>query len=366
MNEVIERILKVEKNNPIPRYHQVEKKIEYLIENNYLRPGDKLIPERELASILGVDRNTVRRAISRLIEKKTLYREWGRGTFVSKRLKVEPKVKNLGLTLWEKDAGIGHYSTMEVLRGLKEGINKEKRYGLMFLFITEEIVKKHTLHQLLEKTKISGLLIRISQFKKKDIKKVKNIPVVLLEPYGITDYPEVSFDYQKGFYIACEYLIKTGHKKIALINGPRECSVITEKVLLGYQRALKDYGISYQRVKWGKYNEGAGYILTKELLKNSSPTAIITGDDTIAVGAIKAIKEKGLDIPEDISIIGCNDMPIASYIEPPLTTIKVPFYEIGKSAAELLVKIIEGEKIDNYHINFEPELIIRESTRGVL
>ena len=87
-------------------------------------------------------------------------------------------------------------------------------------------------------------------------------------------------------------------------------------------------------VKYGYYSEDTGYKLMKEFLKASDfPTAVITADDMIAAGAMKAIKEKRLNIQEDISIMGGNDMPIASYLDPLLTTMKIPFYEIGKSGA---------------------------------
>ena len=116
-------------------------------------------------------------------------------------------------------------------------------------------------------------------------------------------------------------------------------------------------------VRYGYYSEDTGYKLMKELFKiSNSPTAIITADDMMAAGAMKAIKEKGLKIPEDISIIGCNDMPIASYLDPPLTTTKIPFYEIGRLGAEMLIKILNGKELDKTSIVLEPKLVIRNST----
>ena len=192
----------------------------------------------------------------------------------------------------------------------------------------------------------------------------RNIPLVLLESYEIPDYPTVVFDYAKSSYEACEHLIKLGHKKIALIDGPKNF-LISKQALGGYKKARRKYSLGSEdkMVRHGYYSEDVGYKLVKELLKNfNSLTAIITADDMIAAGAMKAIKEKGLKIPEDISVIGGNDMPIASYLDPPLTTMKIPFYEIGKSGAEMLINVLTGKKVDTTSIIMKPQLITRKST----
>ncbi|MCK4423911.1 MAG: substrate-binding domain-containing protein, partial [Candidatus Omnitrophica bacterium] len=153
--------------------------------------------------------------------------------------------------------------------------------------------------------------------------------------------------------------------KIALINGPGDFA-ISKKALKGYQQALKKHGLDFQEemVIYGDYSESAGYELMKELLENfTPPTAILAGDDMIATGVMKAVREKKLRVPEDISITGCNNMPIASYLTPSLTTIKVPFYEIGRLGAETLIKILSGTELEKTSIVLEPDnLIIRNST----
>ena len=358
------KLKKVDKTSPIPRYYQAQSKIESLIRNNYYKPGNKLMPERKLASLLGVSRVTVRRAIGELVVNKVLGREWGSGTFVSKKLKPSTKVKNLGITIWAGETGIGHFTTAEVVRGIEECI-KDKNCNLRFLSSTEETVKKHLI-KLIEEANIDGVLIRLQELNRDEIESIRerNIPLVLLEPYELPDCFTVNFDYLRAFYIATEYLIKLGHKKIALINGSRESS-IGRQALKGYQEALKKYGLNFheEMVRYGCYSEDSGYKFMKEFLEIfTPPMAILTGDDTIAAGAMKAIREKKLRIAQDISIIGCNDMPIASYLEPSLTTVKVPFYEIGRLGAEMLVKILNGKELNKTSIVLEPKLVIRNST----
>lgn len=290
---------KVDKSSPIPRYYQAQTKIEFLIRDNYYKSGDRLMPERELVSLLGVSRVTVRRAIGELVANKVLCREWGNGTFVSKKLKPSTKVKNLGITIWEKGAGagVGHPSSAEVLRGIKKCI-EDKNCTLRFLPVTEEVIKKHYLPRLIEKAHIDGILIRLAELKREDIEAIRkrDIPLVLLEPYEISDSFSVYFDYLKAFYVATEYLIKLGHRKIALINGSKGFS-INKQALRGYQWALKKHCLNSNKemVRYGYYSEDSGYKFMKELLEIfTPPIAVLTGDDTIAAGAMKAIREKKL------------------------------------------------------------------------
>ena len=122
---------KVDKNSPIPRYYQAQEKIESLIKDNYYKSGDKLMPERELAPKLGVSRITVRRAISELVANKTLYQEWGKGTFVNKQLKSASKDRSIGITLLENKKFLYHPTTVELLKGVRD-YAREYHYNIKF------------------------------------------------------------------------------------------------------------------------------------------------------------------------------------------------------------------------------------------
>ena len=174
----------------------------------------------------------------------------------------------------------------------------------------------------------------------------------------------VKADDQNGAKIATEHLISLGHKKIAHITGDIYTDTGFDR-LTGFRNTILENNITLdpEYIVQGKYKENEGYLGAKKLLSlNNPPTAIFTANDLIAIGAIKAILEAGLKIPEDISIIGYNDIWVSSSINPPLTTIKSPLFDMGYFGAELLYNIIKGNEKKLKNIVLPVELIIREST----
>ena len=133
----------------------------------------------------------------------------------------------------------------------------------------------------------------------------------------------------------------------------------------GYKKALSDNNIEYNKelVVVGRYSNDFGYESIRKITIDKDVTAIFCANDLIAIGAMKALKEKGINIPDDISIVGFDDINIASLVTPSLTTIRQPSYEIGYMAIESLINILEGKKNSNNNIEIKLELIIRESTK---
>ena len=150
---------------------------------------------------------------------------------------------------------------------------------------------------------------------------------------------------EEGAYEAVDYLIKSGHRKIAFLVYDYDNSTITNR-MKGYLRAHDDEGIPVNDdyiIKM-KFNPNAGYYMAKELLESHPEvTAIFAYNDMIAIGAYMAIYQKGLKIPDDISVVGYDDIEMASIISPGITTVSQPFYEMGRTAAELLLKRIKEE-----------------------
>lgn len=169
-----------------------------------------------------------------------------------------------------------------------------------------------------------------------------------------------SFD---GAYEAVSYLIKKGHKKIAHITGDINQLTAIQR-LQGYKKALEDNNIkpSCNLIIKGDYTEASGYNALKKLLQKSKPTAIFIANDCMALGAIKAINELNLKIPEDLSIIGFDDIELARYIKPSLSTVKIPFEKMAELSAIGIINANE-QKTDNFStIELPVELIIRETT----
>jgi LacI family transcriptional regulator len=150
-----------------------------------------------------------------------------------------------------------------------------------------------------------------------------------------------------GGHNATSYLIDRGHRRIAFINGETWMDAATQR-LKGYRQALATADIPFDAslVRQGNWLPLSGYQLTHELLNSPKPpTAIFCSNDMMAIGALEAIHERGLSVPDDISVIGYDDHELARYTRPPLTTVVLPNYEMGRRAAEVLIDIaINGKQ----------------------
>jgi len=175
----------------------------------------------------------------------------------------------------------------------------------------------------------------------------------------------VAFDNFKSAYRIVEYLIGLGHRRIGMIAGKFSVSERARMRWEGYQNCLADHHIPVdpQLVLEKGYTFANGKEAMARLLQLSSPpSAVFCGNDILAIGAIVCAKEKGLQIPRDLSVVGFDDMEISAYYDPPLTTMAVPAYEMGQMAAKILIENIQGEsKLPQQYI-LETKLMIRGST----
>lgn len=166
---------------------------------------------------------------------------------------------------------------------------------------------------------------------------------------------------------AINYLYDIGHRKIGMIMGIKESKTSKER-LLGYKKALERLDLPYNQ-DWifnGKYSEEGGYEAAKKMLMlKNPPTAIFSQSDGMAIGAMKAIEEEGLKVPEDFSIIGFDDVEASRYVKPALTTIAQNKEKMGSSASELLIKMIEEDNKNIKPIILPVELIKRESCKQI-
>jgi len=176
-----------------------------------------------------------------------------------------------------------------------------------------------------------------------------------------------NFNHRETAKNAISYLTKLGHRKISIINGNiASCSGIEKKI--GFEEGLREAKIRIKQEWFRDINcaENNGYAITKEFLvdQKDRPTAICCASDTIAFGAINAIKEKGLSIPEDISVIGMDDHVFSALTDPPLTTFRQDYREIVQALTLKVISMIEREKCSEFtKVQFNSELVERESCR---
>lgn len=175
--------------------------------------------------------------------------------------------------------------------------------------------------------------------------------------------PTVSIDNQQAAEKAMVYLLSLGHKKFGVIQGPMSNPICIDRHQ-GYLSSLERAAIP-SNPKWvleGDFSFGSGYSLGRTLLSGADkPTAIFCHNDEMAIGVMKVARELGIRVPEDLSVMGFDDIPFAEYCEPGLTTIHQPRAEIGEAAMKLLMDLIEGkEAVGHYYLN--ANLIVRNST----
>lgn len=189
------------------------------------------------------------------------------------------------------------------------------------------------------------------------------IPVVYVNRRPRDFQALVVSDNRRGAYMAVAHLIKKGHRRIGLVSGPSNINTGRERTE-GYRLALKEFGIPLRvdLMREGVFSQEVGYKETLALLElPNRPTALFIGNNQMTLGALVAIKEKKLRIPEDIAVVGFDETEWAPVISPPLTTVKQPSVEIGVQAADVLVRLMNKETLSERELYLEPELVIRES-----
>lgn len=162
-------------------------------------------------------------------------------------------------------------------------------------------------------------------------------------------------------YHATNHLLKLGHRDVAFISGPENMSTSRFRQL-GYQQAMRDAGRLATQIVSGNFRQDGGYDAMQVLIKEvHRPTAIVVANNLMTLGAIQCIHEHGLAIPEDIAVVGFDDMPWAATIQPPLSVIAQPTFEMGTVAAKLLLDRIQNPDHPIQRITLETQLIIRKS-----
>ena len=190
------------------------------------------------------------------------------------------------------------------------------------------------------------------------------IPVVCVDrSLSSGNLDKVEVDNHSGALQAVEHIIAQGHRRIGIIGGPADSSTGRER-LRGYKDAHAAAGLAVkpELVRFGDYKHESGQRLAEELLALASPpTALFVCNGLMTIGALEVIAARGLRIPKQIAIVGFDELPLAAVFNPPLTVVRQPAYEVGQSAAELLLKRIEDAGRAPTSLKLQPNLIIRKS-----
>ncbi len=257
-----------------------------------------------------------------------------------------------------------------IMEGLEE-VAAEKQYRLLLHPLTETARAQISYRALLGDGSVDGMFVLNAWSTDASIRELAeaNVPFILVNGKitGQEDLPYVGFDNRGGVKIAIEHLVKLGHERIGIINGKMTTTNAIER-FQAFQDMLAANKLEFHAdwVADGDFEEEGGYKAALKIIAAvRRPSAIVCASDLMAIGATRALKEKGVNVPEDISIIGFDNMEEAIYHEPPLTTVSFSPYEMGKLAAHKMFQMIAEEPLLEKATTLQPELIERESTRKI-
>jgi LacI family transcriptional regulator len=195
----------------------------------------------------------------------------------------------------------------------------------------------------------------------------ERIPLLLMGQLPGTDIPFVDVNATSGAERAVSHLVELGHRRIGMITNAPLNYVSAQQRRNGYLNALKKASLPTDGslVREGNYTPASGFEAMQSLLTYSPRlTAVFVASDVVAMGAILAIKRAGWNIPEQVAVVGFDDISLAEYYEPPLTTVRLPAYGLGWAGAERLIRVMRGEGLDTVGLFLESELIVRQSSIG--
>lgn len=248
-------------------------------------------------------------------------------------------------------------------------VDESTRHGYDMLVSSDVSIEGEATHYLkfIRSRRVDGFIIVRTQRhdERIDLLRQHEFPFVAFgRVEGDNDFPFVDEDGELGIRQVVNHLVELGHRHFACIAEPRHFTKSHMRVQ-GFVKALEEHGIPVDedRIIEGGFRQRSGWQIARQLLDlPDPPTAIVTVNDLLALGAMRAAQERGLVVGEDISITGFDDIILAEYANPPLTTVHQPARQIGTTLCQMLVKVIQREALEPPQIIFKPELIVRQST----
>ncbi|WP_082232139.1 LacI family DNA-binding transcriptional regulator [Halobacillus massiliensis] len=280
------------------------------------------------------------------------------------------KQKNIGLI---SSAVLNHNekdtNAYEVIKGIYTAVEK-RGYDLSIFLIDSQKQKQKSYAQFCRERNIGGAILQGMRTDDPYFKELVDtkIPCVCVDMHTDDTNPYiggVSLDNRAAAKEAAVHLLENNHREIVIVAGTKE-TMVNEERLQGVEDALRETGLTIKdiHILYADFSEEKAYQLAKEQLKTKQPSAFLCFSDLMVFGVMKAVREAGLRIPEDLSITGFDNLPFSSLTSPPLTTIQQDFFEIGNQSARLLADLMEG-KLDRHHIFVNYELVKRKSVRKI-
>lgn len=326
----------------------------------------------DIAKLAGVSRSTVSRVVNDQpnvrddVRKRVLevIQSTGYHPNAAARALASQRSWMIGLVL---PRSIGSFFSDPYFPRLTQGIAQacnEYNYTLGFFLISTKDDEEKIFPRVSRKGLLDGILVQSHEIGDQLINRLaeSNIPLVTLgRPPRSIDVSYIDVDNTNAAYNAVSHLIRSGHKRVGTITGPSNSTVGMDRKE-GYLRALTTRGcrIDETLIIAGDFSEESGYYAMQQLLP-AKPDAIFAASDIMALGAMRAVREAGLNIPKDVAFVGFDDLPFATLSEPRLTSIRQPVTQFGFKAVEILIDVIENGTQPARRITMDTELIVRDT-----
>src|SRR3984893_14000291 len=332
--------------------------------------GSNKVTMKNVAALSGVSYQTVSRVINdmpagsdraRKRVQKVMKKVGFRPNMTARQLRSR-RSTTIGLVTF----ATGYYGPSQVLTNSEQCV-KELGFGFMFSGIVEESIDeiRRAVDELCA-YQVCGILIHLPlQVDLRDLKGLsRTVPFVAVDSDFGFQAPSIVIDNELGSQIATRHLIERGHKKIAYLQGPQSWRAAKLRYM-GWQKEMNAAALEHGPLVQGDWSAGSGFEAVRKMLAKSwgKFTAVVVANDQMALGAIRAFQESGIRIPEDISIVGFDDIPEAGFFGPPLSTIKQDFGALGKLTVHCLVEHLNGIQGGTYSI--QPNFIERKSTSAL-
>ncbi len=325
---------------------------------------------KDVALLAGVSSTTV----SHVVNRTRFVKE-------ASRIRVEEAVRELGYVPSAVARSLKHNTTRtfgvlipnnsnpyfaEIIRGVEDRCFNAG-YNVILCNSNDDPVREASYLRVLAEKRVDGLVL-VASHRDASLRKALvelKIPLVLLDreiPGLACDLVEV--DHVLGGMIATRHLLGLGHRGVACISGPPELSPSSQR-RAGWKRALAEAGAMRREsdLARGDFSSRGGYLAMQSLLRRKPrPSAVFVCNDLMAFGALAAAHEAGIAVPEQLSIVGFDDIELAAFSTPPLTTVAQPKRQIGTTAADLLLERLESNRSEERRVILEPQLKIRDSS----
>ncbi len=323
----------------------------------------------------GVSRTTVSFVLNRLegvsISESTRERVWEAARKLNYhpnaagRKLVSGKSNTLGLVLCQSPEQVFADAFLpRVILGVEQAAMQENFHVLLKAVSPDDSAGYS---RLINENHVDGIILSGPRQDDGEILRLQRegVPIMLLGQLPETDISFVDVNAIDGAYTAVEHLLEIGHRRIGMITNAPISYTSAQQRRMGYMNALHEKNIEPESslIKEGNYTPASGYHAMMDLLSETPrPSAVFIASDVVAAGALLACKRASLRVPEDIAIVGFDDIPMAEFLDPPLTTIRLPAFGLGWAASERLIRLMRGEGLDQNGVFLDSQLVVREST----